>query len=341
MRRLPLLGLAVALVVGAGLAWEALAQQTTIRSPSHTVTNGFFENMGTSWGFRAPNVTFSFGGSPTRAAPQFGGFDAGAGGNVGVAGATRGGNWFFNGNFSQGSRTSNVSQTPMVTVMNGQSGFMSDTSQSPFVVGVIPVVGGFPFGGFFPGASTVQLPTFSMFGVNTSVLVPDNGGALLGGVNRSATGANQFGAPGLRQNRGIGMQNGAANMQVKAQVHDLNAMDELILNGAGAQTPPPRPDAGAQALAASQKSTAGRGAVSVAEAQRQRDAEGTAKNDEAVQYFERGQAAEQQGKIGAAKVYYQMAARRATGEFRQSVLAKLEAMRNAGNVGAVAQGGNP
>ena len=44
---------------------------------------------------------------------------------------------------SQGDRRSNVLQAPKVTLFNGQQAFVSDTSQSPFVISVIPVVGDF------------------------------------------------------------------------------------------------------------------------------------------------------------------------------------------------------
>src|SRR5205085_3844596 len=37
----------------------------------------------------------------------------------------------------------NVLQAPKVTLFNGQQAFVSDTTQSPFVISVIPVVGDF------------------------------------------------------------------------------------------------------------------------------------------------------------------------------------------------------
>src|SRR6185295_8647615 len=50
---------------------------------------------------------------------------------------------FFLINASQGDRRSNVLQAPKVTLFNGQQAFVSDTSQTPFVISVIPVVGDF------------------------------------------------------------------------------------------------------------------------------------------------------------------------------------------------------
>ena len=50
---------------------------------------------------------------------------------------------FFLVNASQGDRRSNVLQAPKVTLFNGQQAFVSDTTQTPFVISVIPVVGDF------------------------------------------------------------------------------------------------------------------------------------------------------------------------------------------------------
>jgi general secretion pathway protein D len=46
-------------------------------------------------------------------------------------------------NASQGDRRSNVLQAPKVTMFNGQQASVFDTTQSPFVISVIPVVGDF------------------------------------------------------------------------------------------------------------------------------------------------------------------------------------------------------
>ena len=50
---------------------------------------------------------------------------------------------YFFINAAQGDVRSNVLQAPKVTLFNGQQAFVSDTSQSPFVISVIPVVGDF------------------------------------------------------------------------------------------------------------------------------------------------------------------------------------------------------
>ena len=76
------------------------------------------------------------------AVPQFGGFDATAGrSSASPSSATLRRIFFINA--AQGDKRSNVLQAPKVTLFNGQQAFVSDTSQSPFVISVIPVVGDF------------------------------------------------------------------------------------------------------------------------------------------------------------------------------------------------------
>ncbi len=76
------------------------------------------------------------------AVPQFGGFDAAAGASLGFAILSDIEAFFFI-EAAQGDRRTNVLQAPKVTLFNGQQAFVSDTSQSPFVISVIPVVGDF------------------------------------------------------------------------------------------------------------------------------------------------------------------------------------------------------
>lgn len=81
-------------------------------------------------------------GSFPLATPQFGGYQPGAGAQVGFAILSDLEAFFFI-EASQGDRRSNVLQAPKVTLFNGQQATVSDTSQSPFVISVIPVVGDF------------------------------------------------------------------------------------------------------------------------------------------------------------------------------------------------------
>ena len=63
--------------------------------------------------------------------------------------------------------------------------------------------------------TAVQLPTFSYFTTNTTVSVPDRGSVYLGGVNRAASGRNEFGAPLLPfRNRSFGTERSATSAWV-------------------------------------------------------------------------------------------------------------------------------
>ncbi|HEY4312798.1 MAG TPA: hypothetical protein VGN12_25330 [Pirellulales bacterium] len=81
-------------------------------------------------------------GSFAAAVPQFGSFSAGSGATLGFAILSDIEAYFFI-EASQGDRRSNVLQAPKVTLFNGQLASVSDVSQSPFVISVIPVVGDF------------------------------------------------------------------------------------------------------------------------------------------------------------------------------------------------------
>ncbi|MGA2059933.1 MAG: hypothetical protein ABSG67_05585 [Thermoguttaceae bacterium] len=74
--------------------------------------------------------------------PQFGGFDATAGAQVGFAILSDIEAYFFI-NAAQGDRRTNVLQAPKVTLFNGQQASVYDQTQNPFVISVIPVVGDF------------------------------------------------------------------------------------------------------------------------------------------------------------------------------------------------------
>jgi general secretion pathway protein D len=92
--------------------------------------------------FTADNSIQLTQGSYALGVPQFGGFDAAAGATVGFAILSDIEAFFFI-NAAAGDRRTNVLQAPKVTLFNGQQAFVSDTSQTPFVISVIPVVGEF------------------------------------------------------------------------------------------------------------------------------------------------------------------------------------------------------
>lgn len=150
--------------------------QVTIEVRYITLNDRFFERIGIDFDFnvddnsnqvagQAPVVpddtgpSIAFGLDPTgqptvdydysftqdsfaSTIPQFGGFDASTAANVGFA-LLSDIEVYFLLQAAQGDDRTNVLQAPKVTLFNGQTGFVSDTSQRPFVTSVIPVVGDF------------------------------------------------------------------------------------------------------------------------------------------------------------------------------------------------------
>lgn len=275
------------------------AQQVTLATPFHTLSDHFFENSGISWSGNYRGIGFSFGGG-ALAAPPFGGFDPNAGlrTNFGIYGKDLQIN--FNLSYGQGYRQSAITQTPSVTVMNGQTGIISDTSQTPFVIGVIPVVGGFPV----VPPQWPQVPGF----------VPSTIGPRIQAMLDAHA-----------------EQQAQAAVQADAQAR-LGGPSGLCVVGWGGRTakPPKAPDPGPgrgeavqERLNAAQRSTAGRPALSVAEAKRLHQEEMAAANGEMAALMERARALEEDGKPGAAKIYYQQIANHATGELQQQAKTRL------------------
>jgi len=304
------------LAIGAGVLGLLLetghAQQVTTSTPFNSVSDGFFERIGTSWGFNFKGVNARFGGSPNMAAPQFGGFDPSAGLNGGFAFGGRNGNGFFNFGAAQGSRRSFTSQVPSVTTINGQPGFFSDTSQSPFVVGQIPVVGGYPVFGGAPasgfGTPVMAGPAYTMGMLNQAAPSASAANSRIQQLQRQLA----------EQPRGGAGQ--AAPARPRPAPGDLDMVAQPNVDEA-------RLEGGTGSLwAEAQQSSAGRAVPSVAEARRMHQIEQAADHREAQELFHRGLAAEEAGKAGAAKIFYRMVLRRAEGTFKEQVEARLEGL---------------
>jgi hypothetical protein len=122
-----------------GLVLAQHGPHANISVPLNQTGDSFYEQFGVNFGFHVGNFFFEQNGGT---APPLGGFTPGAGLNTGFNIHAPGG---FDGHFNitagQGAQTSLVSQAVTTTVPNGVPGFVSDTSQTPFVMGVVPVVG--------------------------------------------------------------------------------------------------------------------------------------------------------------------------------------------------------
>ena len=258
---------------------RATAQQITAATPYHGASDNFFERTGVHWGLQGKGGSFSFGGGAPMA-PIGGGMAPGGGIQGGFHFGRPGRGGFFGFTAEQGARRSLVSQTPMLTTVNGLPGVVSDTSLSPFVVGTYPVVGGFPSSLFMasPGfcPSTLYAPTYPLSRLSQ-----------LPGPSPGRTAA----APA-----------------------DKNVDD--------------RDKAGGPATVGSEmKDPTGRTVPSVAEARRLLAEDRAAGERDGRQWLDRGVEAERSGNKGAARVYYQMAARRLTGELKDQALARLAALK--------------
>lgn len=193
--------------------------------------------------------------------------------------------------------------------------------------------------------TTVQLPTFSFFTVQTSVSVPDRGGAYLGGINTARDGRTSRGFGPLR-NRGSGSERGASMVSVHATIIDLREIDEAILAEAaalrGGESGPRETDikaellrrhvgkSGATADTARASSAAEPLPGSVAAIRAQNSAANAAAREErareAAEFFARGQKAEREGKPGVAKAYYKMVVTRNAGDVSAQAAARLTAL---------------
>lgn len=315
--------LTVAAFLLGSLGSRTWAQQTTIGMRNNTVSDGFYEHIGTSWGVSGGGFRAYFG-NPLISQPSTGGYQPESNPTLSYNFHGPSLSGYFNLYASQGSTRGLTGQSPTITLMNGQQGFVADTLQSPFVISVVPVVGGYGSPAETPLASTsVQLPAFSTFNAGTTVSVPSGGSALMGGINRADELRREFGAPGLPANRSIGGTRSASNVRAAAQVHDMAKMDRQILNGSSGET-----SSAASSLTPADTSSATRGAPSVADAHRLHAAEQTSVHDEVAQWFERAQAAEAEGKMGAAKVYYQLVVRKASGDLKNLAADRLQSLRS-------------
>ena len=193
-------------------------------------------------------------------------------------------------------------------------------------------------------AIAVQLPTFSFFSTNTTVSVPDRGSVYLGGVNRAQSGLNEARSPLLPfapfRNRGMSTGASAAGASASVYIHDFQAMDPYWhgLPSSGPALASGDGLAGAKRSVPQRSTASSRPLVlSPAELARQQPLAPVDPQQEAENLFALGTEAQAQGNLGAAKVFYEMAARRATGELRTQILARLEVVSPSRQVPRVAR----
>jgi hypothetical protein len=131
------------------------AQNIGISTPFTSAGASYFESTGISWGFGiparggnvmgltpggqlTPHIGFSWNGG--NIAPQFGGYNPNAGARLDIQGR----NFSLGLSMAKGASRSLVSQAPSIMVQNGQGGFLFSGQSTPFVTGMIPVIGDQP-----------------------------------------------------------------------------------------------------------------------------------------------------------------------------------------------------
>lgn len=178
--------------------------------------------------------------------------------------------------------------------------------------------------------TTVQLPTFSYFSVNTSVSIPDSGGAYSEAARQARqrpsnglqpAGAN-LGGITLRGAGPGGFSAAASGASVSATIHDHEPITNPAVGAVAAGSIAARFDA-------ARASSAGRPSLSVAEARRLYAERKQSDDRSALELLKQGDAARERGNLAAAKLYYQSAARRASDPSRTEALARLHALESA------------
>ena len=306
--------IAVGLLIGQQ-SLSAAHPQATVGTGLHTASDGFSEQFNVGFGFTiptpmpapghsgvvgltpqgnlAPGISFSLGDA-TNAPIPFGGGGAALAATTGFGIMSPLGNAFLTLSATQSNTRSLGGQMGSVTVMDGGTGFISDTSQVPFVTSFVPVVGGLAPGGlqqmFTPGAGS---PSGSILGERLQRLKAGDMGGVRGG------------GPAIGNANGVNIVNGANN-------------------AATANRP------AAQQVAAA-TATAGQGVASVAEIRAQQAAAEEAASVEFRQALAQAQVALDAGKPNVAKIYFQQVARRANGPLKQQALAALASLDSAGS----------
>jgi hypothetical protein len=170
------------------------------------------------------------------------------------------------------------------------------------------------------GGITLQLPTYRTFRVSTTVSVPDRGGAYLGGVNSGRSSRQRFGSPVTPGGVAIGNSRQSAGVHVSAFIQDHQEMDRALLGegrnalGTGA--------IGKDRLSAS--SSRAQPLASVAEIRAQQETAEEVRHVEAENFYQQGLDAVATGKPSVARIHFQMAARRASGDLKQRAATELE-----------------
>ena len=133
---------ACGLLVFGWLAGSSTAQLINLQTPIQNTSDSFFESTGTSGSFVNNDGTFFFNfGGGGNVVPPFGGFDPNSQATVGFRRQGSEGSFNLNFSFAQGSSRTNSVTTPSLTLSNGGTGSIINSTFRPFVTSVVPVLG--------------------------------------------------------------------------------------------------------------------------------------------------------------------------------------------------------
>jgi hypothetical protein len=292
-RTLPVVAALAALFAFASLR-PASAQYSKVSTPFHSSSHSFHENIGGSWGFNLKGGKNVVGLNPDGSFTADGSIPF----RFGNGGSTRPpfGGHDPNNDASLGWATQGKWGNAFFNFSAGQGSDTTFNSQTPTVV--------VPSGGRGAFIDATQRPF-------VTGLVPVVGHWSGMPVYQPAqprtisplTGRLQQ-LQAQQQLANAARQRAALRHRQPAGVRDAAVNQGLALGGGGA-------------------STAAHGDLSVAEIKRRQAAGERQADNETAHWIERARGAESSGKKNVAKIYYQMAARRAEGDQKQQLLEKL------------------
>lgn len=148
---------------------------------------------------------------------------------------------------------------------------------------------------------TVQQPVFEVNSVATTVSVPDRGRAHLGSISRARDSRTHFGP--FRPGTNSGFDREHSSMSVGVYIHDIEAMDQYLLNQGSSPASKSSTQLTGNARNAWDQLQAHQGRVPV---QMLPDAAQASKSDK---YWQLGQKAEREGNLSVARLHYRVASR--------------------------------
>lgn len=298
--------------------------QVQVTAPFHSLNDSYYERIGLDFDFSfkpggnvigldpfgnpTPDGRVHFNqGSFNSALPQFGGHDPSTDATFGFGIFGSKFSPKFNFALGQGSNRSHVMQAPTVVMHDGQTGFVSDTSQRPFVTSVIPIVGaGLPMMQPSPPISPVKQALARMEAEKR--LDRQRQQRAEREAPREQIRVDPFGDPVMPA------KDDGALLLGKDRAAPASDDEPLILKG----------PSGADAADSAAGDDAA-GAESKPAGQPEVDA---ARQQEVRTFVEKARGYEEAGKFGIAKIYYQQAAAQADGELKKKLLEKIQTLGN-------------